>query len=194
MSIMHAVAAVGADAPTKVVQVGGVDSAGDLRPLTINTDGSSIVVGNSGVVAVTLSLDTSAYGAGDLLADTQEVANAMRVAAGTGGIHSIVLNDKDDQGAELYLVFLSANVSLGTENQAPSITDANADNILGIVPVYTSDWVDLGGCRVATLTNVGLVVKAATASTSLYIAAVNGAGTPTYTAAGITMRLGLWRD
>lgn|GEM_PF-1663602 len=194
MSIMHAVAAVGADAPAKVVQVGGVDSAGDLRPLTINTDGSSIVVGNSGAVAVTLSLDTSAYGAGDLLADTQEVANAMRVAAGTGGIHSIVLNDKDDQGAELYLVFLSANVSLGTENSAPSITDANADSILGIVPVYTSDWVDLGGCRIATLTNVGLVVKAATGSTSLYIAAVNGAGTPTYSAAGITMRLGLWRD
>jgi len=191
---MHAVAAVGADAPAKVVQVGGVDSAGDLRPLTINTDGSSIVVGNSGAVAVTLSLDTSAYGAGDLLADTQEVANAMRVAAGTGGIHSIVLNDKDDQGAELYLVFLSANVSLGTENSAPSITDANADSILGIVPVYTSDWVDLGGCRIATLTNVGLVVKAATGSTSLYIAAVNGAGTPTYSAAGITMRLGLWRD
>lgn len=194
MSIMHAVAAVGADAPAKVVQVGGVDSAGDLRPLTINTDGSSIVVGNSGVVAVTLSLDTSAYGAGELLADTQEVANAMRVAAGTGGIHSIVLNDKDDQGAELYLVFLSANVSLGTENQAPSITDANADSILGIVPVYTSDWIDLGGCRIATLTNVGLVVKAVTGSTSIYIAAVNGAGTPTYTAAGITMRLGLWRD
>lgn len=194
MSIMHAVAAVGADAPAKVVQVGGVDSSGDLRPLTINTDGSSIVVGNSGVVAVTLSLDTSAYGAGELLADTQEVANAMRVAAGTGGIHSIVLNDKDDQGAELYLVFLSGNVSLGTENQAPSITDANADSILGIVPVYTSDWVDLGGCRIATLTNVGLVVKAVTGSTSIYIAAVNGAGTPTYTAAGITMRLGLWRD
>lgn len=194
MSIMHAVAAVGADAPAKIVQVGGVDSAGDLRPMAVGTDGSSIVVGNSGVVAVTLSLDTSAYGAGDLLADTQEVASAMRVAAGTGGIHSIMLNDKDDQGAELYLVFLSANVSLGTENQAPSITDANADNILGIVPVYTSDWVDLGGCKVATLTNVGLVVKAVTGSTSFYIAVVNGAGTPTYSAAGITMRLGLWRD
>lgn len=194
MSIMNAVAAVGADAPPKVVQVGGVDSAGDLRPLTINTDGSSIVVGNSGVVAVTLSLDINAYGAGELLADTQEVVNAMRVASGTGGIHSIVLNDKDDQGAELYLVFLSANVSLGTENQAPSITDANADSILGIVPVYASDWVDLGGCRIATLTNVGLVIKAATGSTSFYIAAVNGAGAPTYSAAGITMRLGLWRD
>jgi len=34
-------------------------------------------------------------------------------------------------------------------------------------------------------------VKPASGTTDLYVAAVNGSGTPTYTAAGLKLRLGL---
>jgi hypothetical protein len=52
-----------------------------------------------------------------------------------------------------------ANSSFGAENSAPAITDVSAREILGYVSVGTSDYIDLGGCRVATKTGIGLVAK-----------------------------------
>lgn len=141
-------------------------------------------------VDVTLSLDTSAYTAGDVLADTQVVTNAFRVPDGTSILQSVVLIDEDDQGAAFDLHFLSANNSLGTENGAPNISDANARDYLGKVAIATGDWADLGGVRVANINKIGMVVKAAAGTQDLYVGAINGAGTPTYTASGIKLRLG----
>ena len=86
MSIMHAVAAVGADAPPKVVQVGGVDSAGDLRPLTLS--GGGFAPPRAG--AVTLSNVSSSVSSGTLLA-----ANGDRIGV-------LVVNDST---AILYLKY-----------------------------------------------------------------------------------------
>ncbi|SEQ53384.1 hypothetical protein SAMN05428969_3410 [Devosia sp. YR412] len=70
-----------------------------------------------------------------------------------------------------------------------SVTDADAAHILGIVPVAAADFVDLGGCHVATLRSIGLGLRAADANRSIYVAAISrGAGT--YTAAGVSLRLG----
>lgn len=152
------------------------------------------VGGHTATVSLTFSLDTSAYASGDVLADTQELASALRVADGTGILQSIVLNDKSDQGVAMNIVFLSANRALGTENGAPSISDADADDVLGIIPIAAADWVDLGGCRVATLRNIGLPIKAASGTTSLYVGLVNSTGTPTFAASGITARIGILQD
>jgi len=149
--------------------------------------------GNSDPVEVTLSLDTNAYHANDVLAATQEVAAAVRVNAGKALLTSIILNDKDDQKVALDLVLLRTNVALGTENAAPSIADNDADEVLGIVSVAAADWIDLGGTAVATIRNIGLLVEAGAASTSIYLAAITR-GTPTHTASGITLKLGLLRD
>lgn len=152
-------------------------------------------VGISGtIVDVIFSLDDSgAYASGDVLAATQEIAGAVRIDEGTGVLQSFVLNDKDDQGVALYAVFLSANSSIGTENEAGSITDNNADNILGIVAVETADWIDLGGTRVVTKSNLGLKVKGASEDTSIYVGLITR-GTPTHTTAGITGRFGFAHD
>lgn len=148
----------------------------------------------SRIVDVTLSLDTSAaYASGDVLADTQVVSNAMRIINGNGLLNSIVVIDEDDQNQALDLVFMSANVSLGTENSAPSITDANARNILGIVRVNASDFVDLGGVDVATITGLTLGLQAASGTPDLYVAAITR-GTPTHTAAGLRLRLNIITD
>lgn len=139
---------------------------------------------------ITLSLDTSIYASGDVLADTQEIASCVPTVGGRAVVQSVVLNDKDDQGQALDLVFLKTNVSIGTENAAVSISDTNADQILGIVSVASGDWVDLGGCRVATKANIGLVAEAGPGSTSVFIAAISR-GTGTYTASGITLSVGI---
>lgn len=151
-----------------------------------------VVIGKSArLVDVTLSLDTSAYAASDLLADTQVVTDAFRAADGVGILQSVLLIDEDDQGVALDLYFLAANNTMGTENSAPSISDANARDILCRVRVAAADYTDLGGVRVADLTGIGHVIKAAAGTANIYVAAVNGSGTPTYTASGLKLRLGI---
>lgn len=143
------------------------------------------------VRTLTLSLDTSAYTAGDVLAATQELPEVVKQLDGGAYIDSMTVIDKDDQGAAFDVYVMNANVSMGTENSAPNISDANAEAILGKIAVATGDYSDLGGVKVATIKNLRIPVVPATGTSSLYVAAVNGAGTPTYTAAGIVLRFGI---
>lgn len=148
---------------------------------------------SSDTIKVALSLDTNAYVTGDVLADTQEVAGAMRVPMGTGVWQSLVVLDKDDNGIALDIVLLRSDVSIGTENVAVSVTDADADEILGTVEVAATDYVDLINSQLATKPNLGIVVSALAGETSLWVAAIiRGAGT--YTVNGITLLLGFLRD
>lgn len=147
----------------------------------------------SNIVDVTLSLDTSIYASGDVMADTQVVTGAMRVADGTGTLSSIVVFDEDDQGIAFDLVFFSANRALGTENSAPNISDANARDVLGIVSIAGGDFIDLGGVKIANKVNVGLPVRPATGTADIYVGAITR-GTPTYTASGVRLRLGFTQD
>jgi hypothetical protein len=149
--------------------------------------------GHTAVVDVTLSTDTSAYAAGEVVADSQIVNGALRKTDGTGVVVSVVLDDKDDQGAALTLYFLSSNVAMGTENAAPSISDANSATILGFVEVNVSDYRDLGGAKVAFV-NCNIPIVAVSGTDDIYLAAVNGSGAATYTASGLVARLGILRD
>jgi hypothetical protein len=141
------------------------------------------------MITVTLSLDTNAYAIGDVLAATQEVTGYVAVAGSKSFLQSVTVLDADDQKIAMDLVFLSADVALGTENAAPNISDANADNILGIVRIAASDYIDLGGVACATRTGLGLSILA---PQGLYIAAITG-GAPTHSAAGVKVRLGFVR-
>lgn len=159
---------------------GGVASTAELVRLA-----SAIVYTD-----VTLSLDTSIYADGDVLAATQVVSNAVRLDDEVGLLQTVVVVDEDDQGIALDLVFLSANTSIGTENAAVSIADAGARDVCGIVAVAAADFKDLGGVRVATINTINLPVKPATGTNDIYVAAISrGAGT--YTASGIRLRLGI---
>lgn len=152
--------------------------------------------GNTVYIDVTLSLDTSAYAAGDVVADTQAIANALRVNDGTGVLQSITVIDQDDQKAALNIFFMSGNVSLGTENSAPSISDTDALQILGPpIQIAAADYFDLGGVSVAGKDAIGKIVKAAAGIRTLYVAVMAGAAaTPTYTAAGVKLRIGILQD
>jgi len=128
-----------------------------------------------------------------VLADTQAMANIARANAKGMLLHSLVVVDQDDQGGALDLVFLRKNVSLGAENGAVAISDADAANIQGIISIAAADYKDLGGVRVATKTGVGLLLVPGAGTRTLYIGAVSQ-DAKTYTANGIVVRLGVLRD
>lgn len=150
--------------------------------------------GDGDVLDVTLSLNTSgAYADGDVLADTQVVTNAVRIAGGRATLQTVHVHDEDDQGQPFDLLFLDANNSIGTENAAPTITDANGRAILGKVSILSGDYYDMQAFRVATKTAIGLLLKAGSGTRDLYVAAISR-GTGTYTASGIRLKLGFEWD
>lgn len=160
---------------------------------TSGTTNAVYALETSDLIEVVLTTDTLVYAAGDVLADTQPVTGVARVNDGTAMLQNLIITDADDQGQAMDIVFLKANVSLGTENAAVSITDANAKEIVGIVSVAANDFIDLGGVRVAHVAvPAPIILKAATGTTTVYIAAISR-GTGTYTAAGLSVKLGLIR-
>ena len=98
---------------------------------------------------LTLTTDTSIYANGDLLADTQSLSGVFKQNDGAGIIRSVIVCDTDDQTLYTFAVyFLSGTGSLGTENSAPSATDAVCQTVLARVDFATTDGLDLGGSKV----------------------------------------------
>jgi hypothetical protein len=151
------------------------------------------VGGKSDLIDLTFSLDTSAYASGDVIAEVQALTNAARVSGGTAVLQDLVLTDEDDQGVAMTLFFFDSSVTLGNENGAPSISDADDRKALGWVDVATTDWKDLGGVRQAHLKNLGIVIKPASGR-DIYVGIVNGTGTPTFTASGMRGRFKFLQD
>lgn len=154
--------------------------------------------GNSALIFKTFILDTAIYASGDVLSDSSTIRDSantppMREVNRSGVLQSFMLIDEDDQGMALDVIFFDSNVSLGANNAVVSITDANARHILGIVSVASGDWNDLGGCRIVTKTNLGMLVKPALGTQDVYVALVSK-GTGTYTINGIKGRFAFMQD
>ncbi len=164
----------------------GQAAAASSAPVVVASDRM-----NSVAFSVAMTTDTGAYASGDLIADTQQLNGFFNKSDGKGVVNSITLFDREENAVALYVLFHQTSTSMGTENSAPNISDANAEaGILGIVAVSSADWVDIGTCRVATIRNIGLPVSAASGTDDLYASIVNGTGTPTYTGGNITMIVG----
>lgn len=152
-------------------------------------------------ITVTFTTDTSVYASADLIADTQLIGEVALKDGGIVELHSLQINDQDNQKNAMSFVFLNASTSLGTENSAPNMSDANAlATQVGMVTVAATDYITAGGSsaigskvpnlRLQTLKPVlapitGGVITAG--SSKLWVGIVNGAGTPTYTATGLVV-------
>lgn len=154
--------------------------------------GRSHIKATDVVLPLTLTLDTSAYADGDVLADTQELAGVGQVHGETVVLQSIIVQDFADQGQGMQVVFLDADKDLGTENAAPNISDANSASIIGHVDVATTDYADFTGMQVATVSNIGLALKCHANDTSLYVGVLSD-GTGTYGTADVRLLLGFLR-
>lgn len=149
--------------------------------------------GNTRVVDVTFSGNAAAYVSGAVIGTTQTITDAMRVNGGTGLLQSIRLLDQDDLALAIDIVLMQNTQSLGTDNGVVNITDANAIDILGIISVVATDYVDLINSRLSTIRNIDLGVQSAATSRDLFVGLiVRGAGT--FTANALRLRLTFLQD
>ncbi len=186
----------GTNAIGKLAANSGVD-IGDVDVTSISAGENHLgeVGGKSAYRVITMSTDTGAYASGDLIADTQQYDAFFRKADGTGVINTITVTEKDAQGAAFYIIFHRTSTSMGTENSAPNISDANlVAGIQHIVTVATTDFVTVSGTKIATLKNLGLPVMAVSGTDDLYISILNSTGTPTYASGEIQLGIGVLLD
>lgn len=182
----------------KDLLTGIILAVGSVVKFDQSTEGTTnrVVAGKTTYIDVTLVVDTAIYAAGDVLVAAAVSPAIMRVADFGGILQSLVVIDEADQGMAMDVYFFSTAVtSLGAANAVPAISDADARSAMGPVPVSSGDFRDLGGVRVATINNIGMVLKPLAGAQTVYIAAVNGTGTPTYaTASDLKLRLGMLLD
>ena len=147
------------------------------------------------LIDVTLTTDAEAHADNDVIAQSIEIPNAVSVPGGSAIIQSIMLLDEDDEAPIVDLIFQTDNTALASdEGEVINISEANARDILGFVNI--SSWSDLVACQIAVKSNIGLVVRAASTTKSIWVHAVNRSG-GTYTPAATTdlkMRIGIVKD
>lgn len=132
-----------------------------------------------------------AYAVGDAIGSRAPLLAVLRPGVGTGILQSLTVFDAAKQSQPIDFLFFSQEPSnsTATDNAAVVVAAADVPYFLGKVSVTEDDYIPLpgaGGGSVATVGNVGLVLKVP-ASTGLgagtvWVVAVTQ-GTPTYAGA-----------
>ena len=151
------------------------------------------------MIEIELTTTAATHADGDVIAVSEEIANAVSVPGGTAIIQSIALLNTDDslESPAMDLVFCVDNTAIGSIGSAVTMTDADFINcVQGVVNM--SNWLTLRPSynEIATKTNVGLVVKAASNSKSIFVNVINNSGanyTPSATS-DLRLVLGIVKD
>ena len=137
---------------------------------------------------------------GDLLFDAVEIPNAVAIDGGSSILQSVSVFHKADENVAFDLVFFQVTQDLGTAGSAitwgGSSETTNADNAVLLGHVSITDWCDLVDVQIATKTNIGLVLQAASGTRSIFCAGVcRGAATGDHDATtNIDIRFGIVKD
>jgi len=140
-------------------------------------------------LTLTFSASTDAHTTGDVIAAPELLNNFARENGRGVLIQSVTLIDESDTGIALDLVFLDASGSIGAESAAFAPTDAVAATILGIIPVLAADYKDATNSKIATTTNIGLLMHPLITATSVWVGLV-ARGSITPAADDITIKIG----
>ncbi len=145
-------------------------------------------------IASTPDIAEATYSTGDLMAEGEKIENAVAVKGGSCILQSISAIDTSDTGGTIYLVITDTTVDLGTVGSAINAADAAADNTFAIVEL--SNWTDIGGAKVCTKGNIGLVLKSTSSSKDLRYGVVNVSGGDIVIGSGedIVFKFGVVKD
>ena len=151
------------------------------------------------LITINPTIETSTIDAHDVLFNPTEITNAVSVDDGVSILQSICVIDTTntavDAGVQIDLVFTQDEGDLGALD-GPVGTSGGADSvldgILGIVSI--TSYADMITGQVATKNNIGLVLKGASSSKSIYVAGVIREAGTARDADAIFLRLGIVKD
>ena len=149
------------------------------------------------VITVTATTDAEGIAQNKVVAQSIEIANAVRVKGGSALIKSITLSDASNTSLVCDVIFSSVSTAIsGDEGKAVGEDVADLDdvvaNALGWVQFVAGDHTDLVDARLHTKLGVDLPIKAANDSSSIYMHIINRGSTATFAAADdIKVKIGI---
>lgn len=154
--------------------------------------GTTVVVSNP----VTMSVAGS-YASGDYMGVSGYPSyfnDALRVSLGSGILKSLTIIDKiltANVAMELWL--FSDTFTPPTDNAPFTITDVEALNVLGVIPIATTGWYATGANQIYHDSTLAIPLKSSD-STIIYYALVARGTTPTFASLDLTIKLGILQD
>lgn len=122
---------------------------------------------------------SSAYQAADAVGGKMIFAGVTSLSK-TGVLQSVVVVDEAEQGAQLSLVCFDRDFTATSDNGALNISDTDAVNIVFVVDIPAASYVDIGGSKVVSVSNIGQGF--ATHNGDAVYCQMMTSGTPTYAA------------
>lgn len=134
----------------------------------------------------------------EVVSQSIELTNAVAITGGTGIIQSVTLNSDDAETPAMDLIFTQVNNDIASAPSATVGDDEDIDSITASVLGFVSlaNYTNLVDSMTVTATNIGLVVKAASDTTSIWVHLVNRSGgnfTPT-AVDDLHVRVGIVQD
>ena len=152
-------------------------------------------LGKMDVDLIDISISVDADAAGELLGDTTEIANAVSVPGGSAILQSAVLISSKVLTDQVDIVITSDSTSIGTIGATLSgvstTTSAVADGISGFFSI--TNLSGIGVVAMGDKKNIGMVCKAASGTTSLYVWLV-ARGSTDWDVDSVVLRLGFIKD
>ena len=152
------------------------------------------------VISVTLTTDAETIADNQLIARSIEIPNAVAVNGGSAIIQSMVLFNLDDgvESPAVEIVVADSSTELGTdEGAAVTVADGNTyPSLQGSFTVSNWSIMYAANNEMATKTNIGLAVSAASDSKSIWLHVINRSGGD-YTPAATTdfkCKIGVVKD
>jgi len=185
---MNTVAVIGADAPPKAIQIGGIDDSGDLQPIKVNASGQlelagdAITIANVGglmaVASATFSrpANTDAYAAKDAVSDSTTaptVLNFADLARENGGSGYItkarLITNQSTNVARFRLHLYHTAPTAINDNAAFTLLWANRSNRIGYLDFDACQTEGSGSDAANALnTTIRLAFDCAAADRDLY--------------------------
>lgn len=131
----------------------------------------------------TTAVSTSpAYSIGDAVGAKRTITGALRTSNGSGILESITILDRANQKAPMELFIFDSNPGAATITDNAAFVFSTDDlKVIAHVTIAATDYITINSKAIATIKGLGIALRGADSSTSLYAALVT-TGTPTYTA------------
>jgi hypothetical protein len=144
---------------------------------------------HSNVLDVTFTLVTGSYASGTVVAAMQEVTYFMNTSGGLGIVTGFNMLDKEAQNVAMTVIFADSAISIGAEHSPYSISDSDAEHILGRIEIATADYKTYGNNGHSRIIyrmiddqmKIPYLIKAASGTSSIWIGIINGSGAPIWT-------------
>jgi hypothetical protein len=186
-TITNPVTVAQATAANLKVDLSGSGALGTVTNVTTVATVSTLTAGNVGGFTVGVKDTTAvsispAYTSGDAVGAKRTITGALRTSNGSGVLESIQILDRANQKAAFDIYIFDANPTNATITDNAAFVFSTDDlKVIAHISVAAADYVTTNSKAVATKGGLGVALKGADSSTSLYAAIVT-TSTPTYAA------------